>query len=107
MRLGAMAFVLSLWGVQAAERESFPDYLCELHPAQQATGPGRCPTCGRDLVLRTLVSSYSCPMHPAIDDELEGVCPLCRMRLVRTTREVQWFCPGRDDLVATTAGVRS
>ena len=103
-----MLLVLSLGPAQAPEndaRESFPVYLCPIHPDQQATGPGRCPTCGRELVLRALASSYSCLMHPLIDEEREGVCPLCRMKLVRTTREVQWFCPGRADLLASTAGL--
>ena len=103
-----MLLVLSFDAAQAPEsdtRESFPVYLCPIHPDQQATGPGRCPTCGRELVLRALVSSYSCLMHPSIDEEREGVCPLCRMKLVRTTREVQWFCPGRAEIVASTAGL--
>jgi predicted RNA-binding Zn-ribbon protein involved in translation (DUF1610 family) len=98
-------YVGTAQGPESDARESYPVYLCELHPDEQATGPGRCPTCGRELVLRTLVSSYSCPMHPAIDEEREGACPLCRMRLVRTTREVQWFCPSRADIVSTTAGL--
>ncbi len=90
---------------QPAERESFAVYLCPLHSDQQAVGPGACPACGRDLVLRTLVSSYSCPMHPAVDEKGEGACPFCGMKLVRTTREVQWFCPGRPDIVSATAGL--
>ena len=105
MSLAAMSLVFYFASAQASERESFPVYLCAIHPDQQATAPGRCPTCGRELVLRALVSSYSCPMHPAIDEEREGACPLCRMRLVRTTREVQWFCPGRADIVSATAGL--
>ena len=108
MRFAAMLLVLSLGPAQAPEndaRESLPVYLCLIHPDQQATGPGRCPTCDRELVLRALVSSYSCLMHPLIDEEREGVCPLCRMKLVRTTREVQWFCPGRADILASTAGL--
>jgi predicted RNA-binding Zn-ribbon protein involved in translation (DUF1610 family) len=108
MRFAAMVLVFHLGAPQAPEsdaRESYPVYLCELHPDEQATGPGRCPTCGRELVLRALVSSYSCPMHPAIDEEREGACPICGMKLVRTTREVQWFCPGRADIVASTAGL--
>ena len=103
-----MVLVFYLAAAQAPEndaRESYPVYLCELHPDEQATGPGRCPTCGREFVSRTLVSSYSCPMHPAIDEEREGACPLCRMKLVRTTREVQWFCPSRADIVSATAGL--
>ncbi|MGH9392395.1 MAG: heavy metal-binding domain-containing protein, partial [Vicinamibacteria bacterium] len=98
MSFAAMVLVFALGAAQAPEgdaRESYPVYLCELHPDEQAVGPGRCPKCGRDLALRSLVSSFSCPMHPAIDKEREGVCPICRMKLVRTTREVQWFCPGR------------
>jgi predicted RNA-binding Zn-ribbon protein involved in translation (DUF1610 family) len=96
---------LSLGSAQTTGRESFPVYLCELHPDEQATGPGRCLRCGRALVLRTLVSSYSCPMHPAVDEESEGACPLCGMKLIRTTREVQWFCPGRPDIVSASAGL--
>jgi len=99
------AIAVSLVFAQAADRESFPVYLCAVHPDEQATAPGRCPTCGRELVLRTLVSSYSCPMHPAIDAEGEGSCPLCRMKLVRSTRELQWFCPGQADVVSATAGL--
>jgi hypothetical protein len=108
MRFAALVLVFHLGRAQAPEsdaRESYPVYLCELHPDEQATGPGRCPTCGRELVLRALVSSYSCPMHPAIDEQREGACPICRMKLVRTTREVQWFCPGRADIVSSTAGL--
>lgn len=108
MRFAAMLLVFYFGAAQAPEndtRESFPVYLCSIHPDQQATGPGRCPTCGRELVLRALVSSYSCPMHPSIDEESEGACPLCRMKLVRTMREVQWFCPGRADIVAATGGL--
>jgi len=108
MSFGAMVLVFYLGAAQAPEndaRESFPVYLCSIHPDQQATGPGRCPTCGRELVPRALVSSYSCPMHPAIDEEREGACPLCGMRLVRTTREVQWFCSGRADIVSAIAGL--
>ena len=101
----AAVVALSFLPAQAAERESFPVYLCTLHPDEQAAAPGRCPVCRRELVLRTLVSSYSCPMHPAIDEEREGVCPHCGMKLVRTTREVQWFCPGRDDVLSSTAGL--
>jgi predicted RNA-binding Zn-ribbon protein involved in translation (DUF1610 family) len=105
MSFAAMVLVFYLGAAQASERESYPVYLCELHPDEQATGPGRCPTCGRELVLRALVSSYSCPMHQAFDEVREGACPLCGMKLVRTTREVQWFCPGRAEIVSTTAGL--
>ena len=105
MIFGGAAIAVSLVFSQAADRESFPVYLCAIHPDEQAAAPGRCPACGRDLVLRTLVSSYSCPMHPAIDEESEGACPVCRMKLVRTTREVQWFCPGRAGIVSATAGL--
>ena len=105
MSFGAIAFALHLGAAQPPERESFPVYLCAVHADQQATGPGRCPTCDRELVVRTLVSSYSCPMHPAIDEEREGACPRCHMKLVRATREVQWFCPGRADIVSATAGL--
>lgn len=100
-----MAFALYLVAAQTPERESFPVYLCAAHPDEQATGPGVCAKCGRELVLRTLVSSYSCPMHPAIDELREGACPICRMSLVRTTREVQWFCEGRADIVSSTFGL--
>src|SRR3972149_3512554 len=106
MRFAAMVLVFYLAAAQAPEndaREAYPVYLCALHPDGKATGPGRCPTCGRELVLRTLISSYSCPMHPAIDEEREGACPICSMKLVRTTREVQWFCPSRADIVSPIA----
>jgi hypothetical protein len=96
---------LFLSSTQALARESYPVYLCALHPDEQKTGAGSCSICGRDLVLRTLVPSYSCPMHPAIDEEAEGACPICRMNLVRTTREVQWRCSGRPDIVSSTAGL--
>jgi predicted RNA-binding Zn-ribbon protein involved in translation (DUF1610 family) len=105
MIFAVAVIAVTLVSSQAAERESFPVYLCEMHPDEQSTAPGRCPTCDRDLVLRTLVSSYSCPMHPAIDEEREGACPLCGMKLVRATRELQWFCPGRADIVSATAGL--
>jgi hypothetical protein len=93
-----------LMAVPAAERETFPVYLCPLHPDEQATAPRRCSICGRELVLRTLASSYSCPMHPAVDEQRDGTCPYCRMKLVRTTREAQWFCPSRPDVFFPTAG---
>jgi hypothetical protein len=102
MTLGALALALFLAG--SPERETFPTYLCPVHPDQQATAPGRCPACGRDLVLRILVPSYSCPMHPAVDEEVEGTCPFCGMKLVRTTREAQWFCSGRPDIVSASPG---
>jgi Heavy metal binding domain len=86
-------------------RESYSVYLCSVHRDQQATGPGRCPVCNRELVLRVLVPSFSCPMHPQIDEEQEGRCPICQMKLVPTTRELQWYCPGRPDVVSSTAGV--
>ncbi len=105
MTLGAVLALLSLVSVQAVGRETFPVYLCSFHPDEQSTGPGRCSTCGRELVLRTLVSSYSCPMHAAIDEDAEGSCPICGMNLVRTTREVQWSCPGRADIVSSTPGL--
>lgn len=90
---------------QDAERESYPVYLCALHPDEQSTAPGRCPRCNGELVLRYLVSSYSCPMHPAVDEDGEGACPFCGMKLIRTTREVQWYCPGRPEIVSATAGL--
>jgi Heavy metal binding domain len=108
----AVPFVLALALVPAASpqertppsRESYPVYLCPVHRDQQATGPGRCPVCDRELVLRVLVSSFSCPMHPQIDEGEPGRCPICQMTLVPTTRELQWYCPGRADLVSTSAG---
>lgn len=103
--MGAIGLALYLIAARAWERESFPVYLCAVHPDEQATGPGRCARCGRALVLRTLVSSYSCPMHPAIDEPRAGSCPICRMSLVRTTREVQWFCEDRADIVSSTSGL--
>jgi Heavy metal binding domain len=108
MGFAAIVLVSSLLAAQTSEsdtRESYAVYLCAIHPDAQAAGPGLCPTCGRDLVLRSLVSSYSCPMHPAIDETGEGACPICGMKLVRTAREVQWFCPGRADIVSATAGL--
>jgi hypothetical protein len=105
VNVAALALVFSLGSAQAVERESYAVYLCPLHPDEQATAPGRCAKCGRELVLRTVVSSYSCPMHPAIDEEREGSCPICGMKLVRLTREAQWFCPERPDVISSTAGL--
>ncbi len=105
MVLALLSLFLSSQGTYSQGRESSPAYLCPAHSDQQAMAPGRCPICGRDLVLRTLVSSYSCPMHPAVDERSEGRCPYCGMKLSRTTREVQWFCPGRADIVSATAGL--
>jgi hypothetical protein len=105
MSFAAMALALYLGAAPSAEREAYPAYLCALHPDEQRAAPGRCPRCGRDLVLRTLVSSYSCPMHPAVDEESEGACRLCGMKLLRTTREVRWFCPGPPEIVSATGGL--
>jgi hypothetical protein len=82
-------------------------YLCSLHRDVQATAPGTCSTCGRELVQRFLVSSYSCPMHPSIDEEESGNCPLCGMTLVPTTRELQWSCPDRPEILKSSPGVCS
>jgi predicted RNA-binding Zn-ribbon protein involved in translation (DUF1610 family) len=105
MSVGIVLTLLYLVSAQAVERQTFPVYLCTLHPDEQSTGPGRCSTCGRELVLRTLVSSYSCPMHAAVDESASGSCPICGMNLVRTTREVQWSCPGRADIASSTPGL--
>lgn len=85
-------------------RESYTVYLCPVHRDQQATGPGRCPVCNRELVLRVLVPTFSCPMHPQIDEGHAGRCPICGMTLVPTTRELRWYCPSRPDVVSNTSG---
>lgn len=107
MLLSVLALALGRGSVpqdKQPARESYSVYLCPVHRDQQATGPGRCPVCNRELVLRVLVPSYSCPMHPQIDEQHEGRCPICKMTLVRTTRELQWYCPGHPDVVSSAAG---
>lgn len=89
---------------QSIERESYEVYLCPLHRDEQATAPGTCPVCDRDLVRRILVPSFSCPMHQHVDEEHAGACPICGMSLVPTTRELQWFCPDQPGILASEPG---
>jgi Heavy metal binding domain len=85
-------------------RETFEVWLCPEHTDEQASVPGPCPICQRDMVKRLLVRSYSCPMHPQIDAEEPGACPICSMDLVATTRELQWYCPDDPTQISSLPG---
>ena len=87
---------------QEVERENFEVYLCPVHRDEQATKPGECPLCQRQLVRRILVPSYSCPMHAHIDEEESGQCPICNMNLVSTVRELQFYCEDHPETVSST-----
>jgi len=63
-------------------------FTCTMHPRVVATGPGKCPECGMDLVAKDLQTGQSlrwwCPMHPEVTADHEGEeCAKCGgMKLV-------------------------
>ena len=68
-------------------------YTCTMHPEVRMANPGKCPTCGMDLVKTTVkagstgnksegLTSYTCTMHPEVTSDKPGKCPKCGMDLV-------------------------
>ena len=67
-------------------------YTCPMHPEVEQSEPGKCPTCGMELVMKDASmhhtdmhmsdSVYTCPMHPDVEKYEPGTCPECGMDLV-------------------------
>ena len=70
-------------------------YTCPMHPDVVKEKPGKCPTCGMNLVMKEVVNKtdqkmkalakevYTCPMHPEVQMDKAGKCPKCGMNLVK------------------------
>jgi len=70
-------------------------YTCPMHPEVIKEKPGKCPTCGMNLVKKETVKKtvrkikvlaevvYTCPMHPEVIKDKPGKCPTCGMNLVK------------------------
>jgi NADH-quinone oxidoreductase subunit J len=72
-------------------------YTCPMHPEVRQDQPGKCPTCGMNLIEveegqqeqdqlqdKTI---YTCLMHPEVRQDHPGDCPKCGMRLVEAGNE--------------------
>lgn len=68
-------------------------YTCTMHPEVRMANPGKCPTCGMDLVKKTVktgtignksegLTTYYCTMHPEETSDKPGKCPKCGMDMV-------------------------
>ena len=68
-------------------------YTCTMHPEVRMDSPGKCPTCGMDLVKKTVkaatnsnksegLTTYYCTMHPEETSNKPGKCPKCGMDMV-------------------------
>jgi len=73
-------------------------WVCAMCPDVEASEPGRCPTCGMNLVPKVAeaepaaghsghartneVREWTCGMHPSIRSQQPGKCPVCNMDLV-------------------------
>ena len=59
-------------------------YYCGMHPDVVSDEPGKCPTCGMELLEKKIEAkkSYVCPMHPEITSNKPGKCSKCGMDLV-------------------------
>jgi len=70
-------------------------YTCPMHPEILKDKPGKCPTCGMNLIKKEPVKKtsqkmkgvaevmYTCPMHPKVLTNKPGKCPTCGMNLVK------------------------
>nr|WP_321409248.1 heavy metal-binding domain-containing protein [uncultured Carboxylicivirga sp.] len=67
-------------------------YTCPMHPEVEKSEPGKCPTCGMNLVKKDAMMKhsdmqmndtiYTCPMHAEVELHEMGSCPKCGMDLV-------------------------
>jgi Cu(I)/Ag(I) efflux system membrane fusion protein len=59
-------------------------YTCVMHPEIEQPGPGKCPKCFMNLVLKEKVIEsgeplvFFCPMHPEVVSDKPGKCPTCK-----------------------------
>jgi len=78
---------------------------------QQST-PGKCPKCGRRLVVEDLRArpqvTYVCPMHPSVTSSFPGKCSRCSMDLVREDqlekKSAAYRCPMHPEVVSGKPG---
>jgi hypothetical protein len=64
-------------------KETKDVYTCPMHPKVTQDKPGKCPTCGMNLVKKEPAkTTYTCPMHPDVSSDKPGKCPKCGMNLV-------------------------
>jgi hypothetical protein len=65
-----------------ASQEAKVLYTCPMHPSVSSDKPGKCPTCGMNLVKKDVATvTYTCPMHPEVTNDKAGKCPKCGMNL--------------------------
>jgi hypothetical protein len=57
-------------------------WSCQLHLDATRQQPGRCTTCGRQLVKIIKALSFTCPSHPKVNDVNPGTCPIDKQTLV-------------------------
>lgn len=70
-------------------------YSCPVHPDVTSDKPGKCKTCGTDLLLskkellkREVVKIYTCSMHAEVANNTPGKCSKCGMDLQASKKEL-------------------
>lgn len=73
----------------------FYTYSCPIHPDIKSDKPGKCSSCGMDLVLskkeilkREVVNQYTCPMHGTVISDKPGKCSECGSELALSKKEI-------------------
>jgi uncharacterized protein with PIN domain len=81
-------------------------YTCSMHPAVSSDKPGKCPTCGMNLVKKDAPAiSYTCPMHADVVSDKAGKCPKCGMNLEKKEiTMVMYTCPMDPEVKSDKAG---
>jgi hypothetical protein len=81
-------------------------YTCPMHPSVTSDKPGKCPTCGMDLVKKDVATvTYTCPMHADVVSDKPGKCPKCGMNLEKKDiTMVMYTCPMHPEVTSDKAG---
>jgi len=94
-------------------------YTCSMHTNIVSDKPGKCPTCGMDLVLSgkeqikaAASKNYSCPVHVNVFSHDPGKCPQCGRKMQLSAKEQMkaeagkvYTCPMHPEVALNKNGV--
>jgi predicted RNA-binding Zn-ribbon protein involved in translation (DUF1610 family) len=94
-------------------------YTCSMHPDVVSNKPGKCPTCGMDLILSgkeqlksAVTKNYKCPVHLNVTSHDPGKCPQCGRKMQLSAKEQMkaevakvYTCPMHPEVALNKDGV--